>query len=237
MNSVLRAMDIQRPPFIPFDERRATHIYQRNLPHWRQEGVSYFVTFRLGDSIPEAVRCGWEEEKALWLKARGILYDGERGSWNAAIKKLPVEQQFRFQQHFNRQVQSCLDPGSGECHLQTPECLATVRAKIFGDDGTRHHVSDFVIMPNHVHLLVTPVSGEELEMILKSVKGASAVECNRLLNRSGTFWQADSYDHIVRSLEQVHEYRTYIADNPAKAGINLPPEAYYVAGWMDDWFR
>ena len=96
-------------------------------------------------------------------------------------------------------------------------------------------MGDFVIMPNHVHLLVTPAPGEELEMILKGVKGASAVECNRLLGRTGTFWQADSYDHIVRSLEQLHQYRHYIADNPTKAGITIPAAAHYVAGWMDGW--
>jgi type I restriction enzyme R subunit len=229
-------MDIHRPPFVPFDERRATRIYQRNLPHWRQDGVTYFVTFRLGDSIPEAVHGRWEEEKALWLRARGILYDGERGNWQAAFEKLPAAEQFRFQRHFNRQVQSCLDRGMGACHLGRLECLETVRAKILGDDGGRHHTGDFVIMPNHVHLLVTPAAGEELEMILKRVKGASAAVCNRLLERSGTFWQADSYDHIVRSLEQLHEYREYIANNPATAGITLPAAALYVANWMDEWF-
>src|SRR5579871_1175852 len=104
MNSVLRCggggrersefrstgMGVLRPPFVPLDECRAVRIYQRNLPHWRQEGVTYFVTFREGDSIPEAVRCQWEEEKALWLKARRIAYDGERGQWRQAFEKLPA---------------------------------------------------------------------------------------------------------------------------------------------------
>jgi type I restriction enzyme R subunit len=231
-------MSVNRPPFVPFDERSETRIYQRNLPHWRQNGVTYFVTFRLGDSIPEPIRLKWEEEKTLWLKARGILYDGESGRWRAAFEKLPATEQFRFQKHFNRQVQGCLDRGLGSCYLRNLECLETVRAKILGDDGSRQHIGDFVIMPNHVHLLVTPVPNqEELEMILKRIKGASAVECNRLLKRSGTFWQADSYDHIVRSLEQLREYRKYIADNPAKAGIAVPALACYVAPWMDDWFK
>jgi hypothetical protein len=86
MNSVLRSMAMTRPPFIPFDERQAVRIYQRNLPHWRQDGVTYFVTFRLGDSIPEAIRLKWEEEKKLWLKARGIGYDGEKGRWREAFE-------------------------------------------------------------------------------------------------------------------------------------------------------
>ncbi len=234
MNSVLRTM---RPPFVPFDEQKAMRIYQCNLPHWRQDGVTYFVTFRLGDSIPDSVRSRWEGEKALWLKARGIVYDGERGCWHAAFAKLSAAEQFRFHQHFNRQVQGCLDRGLGQCHLRKDKCLETVRAKILCDDGGPYHLGDFIIMPNHVHLLVTPIRGEELEMVLKRVKGASAVECNRLLQRSGTFWQAESYDHIVRSLEQLHQYRQYIGDNPTKAGITVAPAAWYVATWMDEWFR
>jgi putative transposase len=223
MNSVLRPM---RPPFVPFDEQKAMRIYQRNLPHWRQEGVTYFVTFRLGDSIPEAVRARWEEEKALWLKARAITYDGERGRWQEAFARLSATEQFRFRQHFNRQVESCLDHGLGECHLRAQECLDIVRAKIFADDGKRYHLGDLIIMPNHVHLLLTPVPGEELEMILKRMKGGSAAEYNRLLHRSGTFWQAESYDHIVRSLEQLQAFRKYIRENPMKAGITVASAAW-----------
>ncbi len=61
-----------RPPFVPFDECKAVRIYRRNLPHWRQDGTTYFVTFRLGDSLPRRVLDQWEYEKQLWLAARGI---------------------------------------------------------------------------------------------------------------------------------------------------------------------
>jgi len=61
--------NLVRPPFVPLDENKAVRIYHRNLPHWRQEGVTYFVTFRLADSIPDHVRQGWEDEKGNWLKA------------------------------------------------------------------------------------------------------------------------------------------------------------------------
>src|SRR6266581_288615 len=67
--------------FVPLDEQRAVRIYQRNLPHWRQEGCAYFVTFRLGDSIPDGVRRRWEYEKQMWLKRHGIEYDGKQGRW------------------------------------------------------------------------------------------------------------------------------------------------------------
>ena len=77
----------------------------------------------------------------------------------------------------------------------------------------------------------------KLELILKSIKGASAVACNRLRGRTGAFWQADSYDHITRSLEQLSAYRDYIARNPTLADVELPPQALYRADWMDAWLR
>jgi REP element-mobilizing transposase RayT len=212
-------------------------IYQRNLPHWRQEGCTYFVTFRLADSIPNGVRAQWEHEQGLWLKKHGIEYDGESGHWHRAFEKLPRDEQVRFHKHFNRQVQSCLDRGLGACFLRDARCVETVRSKMFNSDGAGWHVGDFVIMPNHIHLLITPATGEALEQILKSIKGSSAVECNRSLNRSGTFWQADSCDHIVRSLEELHAYREYIASNPGQAKIVLSAEAQYRAEWIDQWFQ
>jgi type I restriction enzyme R subunit len=245
---------------VPFDERRAMRIYERNLPHWRQDGCIYFVTFRLADSVPSSARRQWEEEKTLWLQRLGITYDGERGRWREAVRGLPPGEQSRFEQHFNRQVQSCLDRGLGECHLRAPECVTVLRDELLRDDRRRHHLGDFVIMPNHVHLIITPVVDEvavernsfrsttnsaegernefrstKLEILLKSIKGASAVACNRLRQRTGAFWQADSYDHIVRSLEQLSAYREYIARNPSLAHLELPPPALYRADWMDSW--
>jgi type I restriction enzyme R subunit len=232
MNSVLRPAC-----FVPFDERSAVRIYRRNLPHWRQDGCTYFVTFRLADSIPDGVRRRWEDEKKQWLERQGIAYDGEGGRWREALRRLPPGEKFRFEQHFNRRVQSCLDRGLGECHLREPACLAALRDELVRDDGRRHHLGDFVIMPNHVHLLITPVGGEKLELILKTIKGASAVACNRLRHRTGTLWQADSYDHIVRSPEQWCAYREYIARNPLLAHLELPAHALYRADWMGAWIR
>jgi putative transposase len=158
MNSVLRPAW-----FVPFDELRAVRIYQRNLPHWRQDGCTYFVTLRLRDSIPESVRRQREEEKSQSLERLGIAYDGERGRWRDAFHRLPPIEQFRFEQHFNRQVQSCLDRGLGECHLRDPACATELRDEVLRDDGRLHHMGDFVIMPNHVHMLITPIAAQAVE--------------------------------------------------------------------------
>lgn len=58
--------------FQPYNNRLETRIYRRNLPHWRQIGCTYFVTFRLGDSIPAPILQAWEEERRIWLAAHDI---------------------------------------------------------------------------------------------------------------------------------------------------------------------
>lgn len=225
-----------RPGFVPFDERNAVRVYQRNLPHWRQDNATYFITFRLGDSIPQSVFDQWEYEKCLWLSARGIQTTNTDENVRHKSEQLPDAEQRRFHKHFNRLFHIKLDECRGACHLNRPTCRAIIHDKLLEQDGTSYHLGDFVLMPNHVHLLMRLDSSSELEWILKKIKGATSRLCNQTLGQSGRFWQPGSYDHIVRSLDQLMKYRQYIADNPSKACITLAADAVYHADWMDEWF-
>jgi putative transposase len=225
-----------RRRFIPFDEKNAVRIYHRNLPHWRQDSATYFVTFRLGDSLPQSVLDQWEYEKRIWLAARGIQANPNDANWPRQIEKLPESQRRQFHKHFNRLFHAALDEGQGACYLNMLGCLAALREKLLEGDHVTYHLGDFVVMPNHVHLLFCPSPSTELERLLHGIKGFTSRLCNQLLGRSGRFWQPDSYDHIVRSLEQLAQYRQYIAENPTKAGVSLHPDAAYHASWMDAWF-
>ena len=226
--------NVDRPKFQPFDEYKAVRIYQRNLPHWRQDGATYFLTCRLGDSIPRAILQQWEVEKEAWLRARGIEV-GPGRPWYKQLQRLPKAEQWRFHKQFNRVFHLLLDEGRGECFLKDHRCLCEVCNQLQDGDGKAYHLGDFVLMPNHVHLLIVPSPGQKLEQIMKSLKGPTARRCNQILGRTGMFWHADSYDHIVRSLEELLHYREYIADNPKKAAMILPAEALYRAAWIDDW--
>lgn len=93
-------------------------------------------------------------------------------------------------------------------------------------DGKRYELGEYVIMPNQVHLLVTPKGGHRLREIEHSWKSYTAKEINKLIGRWGTVWQEESYDHIVRSIEQLDHYCRYIRYNPLKAG--LKPGQYRV---------
>lgn len=217
-----------RPPFVPFDREKATRVYRRNLPHWRQEGATYFVTFRLHDAIPEDARRRLVHEENVWLKARGISPEQDR---KAVYSKLSDKDKFIYRQHLNRLREDVHDSGLGECYLRKSDVVDQLRTQLLAGDDEYLHVGDFVIIPNHVHLLAIP-TGKELEDCMKRIKGSSATLCNRILGRSGTFWQADTFDHIVRNLDQLAKYREYIVNNPDKAGIQVSKNALYRADWM-----
>ena len=77
-------------------------------------------------------------------------------------------------------------------------------------------------MPNHVHAIVTPIAGYSISEILHSWKSYTANEIHRLLGRTGSLWQKESFDHIVRGPEQLERIERYIHDNPSF----LPPDQY-----------
>ena len=209
-------------PFQPFHERRPVRVYVTTLPHWRQEGCTYFVTYRLGDSIPHRVLEQWEREKLEWLQIQGI----EVKAWADGISQLDPTQQRAFMKHFNRKLNTYLDEGHGSCVLRDSRCQHVIAESWEHFHGQRYELGDLVVMPNHVHLLLTPMSGHDLEDILQSRKRQSAREINALLGRGGDFWQRHSYDHIVRNETELRAFGRYIAENPVKARLR-EGEYYY----------
>jgi REP element-mobilizing transposase RayT len=99
------------------------------------------------------------------------------------------------------------------------------------DDGKRIQLHAAVVMPNHVHLLLTPLRDGQgwpygLPSILKLIKGVSARNVNKLLGSSGPVWQEESFDHILRSNESFQEKQDYIRKNPVRVGLVEKPQDY-----------
>jgi putative transposase len=89
----------------------------------------------------------------------------------------------------------------------------------------------YVIMPNHVHVLLAPKFSPS--RLMQSIKGTSAREANKILGISGKpFWQHESYDHLVRTWEEFRKIREYIENNPVRAGLAADPESYR---WSSAW--
>ena len=88
-------------------------------------------------------------------------------------------------------------------------------------------------MPNHLHWLVLPMVGHTLEQCVQSVTRHAAAKINQAEGRSGRFWQKESYDRLVRSRLELERIRTYIAENPVKAGLGVGEYVYHRASWLD----
>ena len=115
---------------------------------------------------------------------------------------------------------------SGPLYLKQPEIAEVVTGAL--RDGERkfqrYELHAFTVMPNHVHLLVTPRVVPT--RWLGPIKGFTGFRANQILGRRGAFWQNESYDHLVRSDAEFQRIRRYIEVNPVKAGLVAAAEEF-----------
>jgi len=179
--------------------------YKRNLPHWQQGSVWYFVTFRLADSIPNHINEKILSERKLWIKKHRDL------------TKLTREEKIEYYRLFSKRIENLLDDNRGSCILKDKTIAEIVARTLLYFDNQRYKLDEWVIMPNHVHVLVKPLLNYKLLTILHSWKSFSANEINKLLGKNGQIWMYESYDHIVRNENAFEAIRKYIRENPTKA--------------------
>lgn len=194
--------------FNPYAEIRET--FGKNLPHWQQEGVTYFLTYRLFDSMPAAVYRDWKFERENWIK-------WHPEPWNDEI-------QLEYHERFTQALERCLDEGHGCSCLRTPDCAKCAMQSMQHFDGDRLDLVSAVVMPNHVHALLVLNHSYTLEKLLESWKRFSATQINRALQRHGQLWQSDYFDRIVRDEKHFANCVRYIRRNPIRA--RLRPNEY-----------
>ncbi|MGE9291854.1 MAG: transposase, partial [Puniceicoccales bacterium] len=186
-----------------FNPRKELQISARHLPHWRQESVSYFITFRLADAIPQEKLRRWMAEREQWL----ATHPEPRSPESIA----------EYYNRFPRRMEQWLDAGAGSCRLRDPENAKIVADALRYFDNERYHLGEWVVMPNHVHVVVTPLQDYLLPDILHSWKSYTAKQINRRTGQTGQLWQHESYDHIIRNPRALAAINRYIQENPTKA--------------------
>ncbi len=193
--------------------------YRRNLPHFQPRGGTFLVTFRLAGSLPaeviERLKAKSEEVEKRLSKLSDVneqsrLRDMEQrklfGEWDEALHSM----------------------GHGPFYLGENRVAEIVANSVRYHDGEWFDVIAFCIMPNHVHLVITPYEKSEetdysLSKIMHNIKRNSAKQANKFLDRSGIFWQHENYDHYVRDEGELERIIKYVLNNPVKAGL------------VDDW--
>ena len=208
-----------------FDPKQEFTVIERRLPHWTQAGTIAFITWRTWDSMPEKVIRRWQDERSAWLRQHGI--DPTRSDWEARLRdrdvKLFAEMKHFVADRWNDHLDEC----HGSCVLRIPEIATIVSESLQHFNGNRYELTDYVVMPNHVHLLVAFPDEQSQLAQCESWKHYTAVQINKRLGRKGRFWQQDAFDHLVRSPEQFTYLRRYIVDNPKKAKLPIGESVVY----------
>jgi type I restriction enzyme R subunit len=138
----------------------------------------------------------------------------------------------QFHEMFWNRWHDALDDCCGECVLRRPELAEIVGESLRHFDSQRYLLLDFVVMPNHVHVLVSFPDEKAMLAQCESWKHYTATQVNCRLKRKGRFWQQDGFDHLVRSEEQFDYLRRYIAANPIRARLGPSEYLHYSAAGL-----
>jgi putative DNA methylase len=167
-----------------------TGWYSRGYhPHLNTPGLVQSVTTHLGDSMPRAT--------LLRLMAETEHDDVAR----------------------RRRLDDLLDAGHGACWLRRADIGALVENALLAGDGEHYRLLAWVVMPNHLHVVIETLSGIALADVVRSWKGPTARAANLLLGRSGVFWERDYYDRYIRDDGHLAAVVRYVERNPVKAGL------------------
>lgn len=164
------------------------------LPHFDDGPVPQMITFRLEDSFPTSCLLEWEDELV-------------------AMEPSLAERERR------RRIEEYIDKGLGSAWLARSDVADILQKSLLFFDGDRYKMHAWTVMPNHVHALLTPISDNGISEIAHSWKSFTANRANKLLGRTGPFWQIEYFDRFIRDAHHFAAALEYIENNPVKAGL------------------
>ncbi len=164
------------------------------LPHFDGVALPQFLTINLDDAIPQKVVERWKRELRTSKSEKEMIL-------------------------LRRRIERYLDQGFGEAHLKDVRVAGMVQGSLLKFVGLRYRLFSWVVMPNHVHLLMTRFENYELSEIMHSIKSYTAHEANKMLHRCGQFWMEEYFDRFIRNSRHFARTVRYIENNPVKAGL------------------
>ncbi|MHB1354407.1 MAG: REP-associated tyrosine transposase [Anaerolineae bacterium] len=188
------------------------------IPHFDSAHVIQHITYRLADSLPSSVLAQ-------------ILAD----------LKEKIRNKDAQQTELRRRIETYLDAGHGSCVLRVSENAACIEDTWHRFDGERYHLLEWVVMPNHCHVLIEPFEGIPLGKIVLSWKNYTARWINERISRTGVrrsqeesssgirrtqVWHREYWDRFIRDESHLAVVRNYITMNPVKAGLVTHPEEW-----------
>ncbi len=218
--------DPKKVLFNAFDPDAEIEHSERNLPHWFQVDAAMFVTFRTMDSLPKDVLLRMQRELEGWLSAKQLPLELAVSTLGV---KLPNHEQLLnslsqidrtyFRKLADRLFHGALDECHGKCLLQRQELAKLVAEAVLHHAEELYDLDCFVVMPNHVHVIVQFHTEKAKSIVGQSWMRYTARQINLKISESGAFWQAEPFDHVIRSAEQFIYLQSYVAKNPIKARL------------------
>ena len=174
-------------------------VHTRNLPHWAANDTLIFITYRLADSMPADKLREWQGARDEWLSQHPQPWDGATAD--------------EYHSLFSEKLEILLDAGYGACTLKRDDCRQTVVENLLHFNLTRYRLHAFVVMPNHVHILMEIAARDDLPKIVHSWKSYTAKRINALTGGEGEVWQKEYFDRLVRNAEHYAKTIEYIRRN------------------------
>jgi len=174
-------------------------VHTRNLPHWAANKSLIFITYRLADSMPAAKLREWQAERDEWMRRHPEPWDEATAS--------------EYYDTFPAKLDEMLDAGYGSCILGREDCCSIVVENLLHFNGERYVLHAFVVMPNHVHVLLEIVRREDLAKIVHGWKSYTAKRINEVVGGEGQVWQREYYDRLIRNAEHYARTVEYIRKN------------------------
>ena len=207
-------------------------VFNSRLPHIAPIGASFFVTFRLADSLPGILMKKLQEEFEGSIRH----FKNSKGEINWDVVR-------KLKSKYFKNIDIELDASKyGSCILRKNDVAQIVKNKLHQYANQYYDLVAYCIMPNHVHILIDTsiqMQGEngeyeselmddyvQLHKIMNLIKGGASFEINRFLKRKGVLWQKDSYDTYIRNDAHFYLAIQYILQNPVKAGLVKTWELY-----------
>lgn len=162
------------------------------LPHFDADNVTQFITFRLADSLAP-----------LLINRLKFQLDSHQ------ISEID----------YHREIEKPLDQGHGSTYLKRDDTASIIEENLLRFDGVRYLLFHWVIMSNHLHLLLKPLAGHTLSSIMHSMKSYTSNRINEVLGCRGRLWSVEYFDRYIRNAEHYERAVKYIHQNPVKAGL------------------
>ena len=174
-------------------------VHTRNLPHWAANKSLIFITYRLADSMPAAKLREWQGKRDEWMCLHPEPWDEPTAS--------------EYYETFPAKLDEMLDAGYGSCMLGREDCRSIVVENLLHFNGERYVLHSFVVMPNHVHVLLEIARREDLARIVHGWKSYTAKRINAVTGGEGQVWQREYYDRLIRNAEHYARTVEYIRQN------------------------